>query len=196
MKNSGVIVGLVLAVVGLMYWGRNQVKSMIINTDTALQNSNVIALLAVLREIEGMNSYWTLYHCPHDDPLYDPSLPLTFTDPSTHPNIRIPFTNPATGRGDFSTAAGGYQITHPTWLGLSVLPGAPIDFGPNAQDWYAVQLLKMNGALAPLMAGNFQQAMQLASGTWASLPYTNSQQHHLTLASVQGLYQQNGGSIA
>lgn len=196
MKNSTVIVGLVLAVIGLMYIGRNQVKSVLINTDTALADGNVQAMLAMIGHFEGGDRYDLLYHTPHDDPLYDPSLPLYFTDFSTHPNIRIPFTDPRTGNPNFSTAAGMFQITHPTWLGLHLLPGAPADFWPEAQKWYAVQLLKADGALAPLMAGNFAEAVKLASRTWASLPGSTSGQAQISLARAEQVYTQAGGAIA
>lgn len=191
-----IVVVVVLGVIGLSYLGRHQLKSIVIDTDQALANGNVQAFLAMIRRVEGLDNYATLYHPPHSDPLYNPAMPLYFSDMSTHPNIRIPFTNPRTGKRDFSTAAGAYQINRPTWLPLSILPGAPKDFGQSAQDWYAVQLLKATGALDALMQGDFHTAIEQASSKWASLPFTDSKQVHLTLARAQEIYTQNGGMFA
>jgi muramidase (phage lysozyme) len=188
-----------LGLVGLAYLGRNQLKSVIINTPDALGDKNVQALLATIRRFESGGSYNILYHCSRSDPLYDPTLPGYFSDYSTHPNIRIPFTNPATGRGDYSTAAGAYQITHPTWLGLyaaAVASGESPDFSPQWQDYFAVQLLRVSGALSLVMAGDIDGALQAASATWASLPYSTSGQPKQSVQIAINTYTQNGGSMA
>lgn len=195
MNKAWLIAG--LAVAAVAYLGRNQVKSFMIGQQDALQDANVNAFLALLRgPFEGGGRYDLLYHTPHSDPLYDPANPLTFSDFSTHPNVHIPFTDPRTGKPNYSTAAGAYQILYRTWKGLTMVPGAPQDFSPASQDWFAVALLKGCGALAPLMAGDVETAIRLASPVWASLPYSTSKQANHSYAQAVALYRQYGGTVA
>lgn len=183
--------GLVLLAVA----GKNQIRSIMISNQDALNDPNVAAFLAMIRHFEGGDRYDLLYHTSRSDPLYNPANPLTFSDFSTHPNVHIPFTDPKTGKANYSTAAGAYQFIHRTWLGLSLLPGAPKDFGRAAQDWYAVQALKGIGALTFIVEGNIQRALEIASGTWASLPYTDSMQAHRTVQQAMAAYSQAGGKF-
>lgn len=159
-----------------------------VNTADALNNQNVQAFLATIRAFESRGGdYAILYGGGH------------FTSFDAHPNIRIPFNNPkraphADGTpNDYSTAAGAYQITHPTWLMVRPLISAS-DFGPAAQDQAAIQLLKMCGALSLIIAGDFSGAIAKASGTWASLPASTSGQRKVTIAQAFNTYQQNGGT--
>jgi len=197
MKPSAWLIGGLagLAVVG--YLGRYQVTSALVSQQDALANHNVQAFLAMLRgPFEGGGRYDTLYHPSHNDPLYDPSAPLYFDGYDSHPDIKIYFTNPKTGQADYTTAAGAYQILYRTWKGLTLLPGAPQDFSPASQDWFAVALLKAAGALAPLMAGDLDSALRKASPVWASLPYTDSGQVHGSYATAKRVYLAGGGTIA
>ena len=93
-----------------------------------------------------------------------PSNPLTFSDYSTHPNIL----NSALD----STAAGLYQINHPTWQTLCVQTGLT-DFSPGTQDQMAIQLIANKGALADVDAGNFSSACQKCGPVWASLGFNS-----------------------
>lgn len=167
----------------LAYLGRSQLKSVIINGADALKNKNVQAFLALIRKYESAGKYNVIYGGK------------TFADYSTHPNIRVPFRNPKTGRDDYSTAAGAYQIIYKTWLGVSALAGVS-DFTPESQDAMAVWLLKGGGALTFIMSGDFNEALRRASGTWASLPYTDSKQKHISVAAAKAAYTQAGGALA
>jgi len=116
-----------------------------------------------------------------------PNNPLTFSDYSTHPNIlNLAFD---------STAAGLYQINHPTWLTLCKQTGLS-DFSPATQDAMAIQLITNKGALADVDAGNFAAAVQACGPVWASLGYNNYGQPTNQLATLQAWYQAAGGTVA
>jgi muramidase (phage lysozyme) len=95
---------------------------------------------------------------------YNPKLVgqrnVTTTDFSRHPRILV-----RVNAKTQSTAAGRYQFLYDTWRGLR-LP----DFSPESQDLGAIMLLQGRGALKPLLAGNFEKAVRLSKGEWASLP--------------------------
>jgi muramidase (phage lysozyme) len=116
-----------------------------------------------------------------------PSNPLTFSDYSTHPNVL----NQALD----STAAGLYQINHPTWLTLCSQMGVS-DFSPATQDAMAIQLITNKGALADVDAGNFASACQKCGPVWASLGFNNYGQPTNALSTLQGWFQAAGGTLA
>lgn len=177
--------GVTMAAVGLaaiFFLKFKTVLSLTMNTQDALNNKNVQAFLAMIRQFESGGDYSILYGGGH------------FTDYSTHPNVRVPFFNPATQRNDYSTAAGAYQIINPTWRGLKFLGLG--DFSPRSQDVMAVQLLKACGALADIVAGDFVGAIDSASGTWASLPKSTSGQRKVSMQVALASYKSNGGITA
>lgn len=149
----------------------------------ALNNANVRAFLALLRRYESAGKYDVVY------------AGGTFSDFSAHPKIRVPFFNPRTGKNDYSTAAGAYQITYPTWLTIQAVAFLP-DFSPSSQDAAAVWLLKIRGALGYIVDGDIDNALRVASRTWASLPYTESGQAHINAPTALAFYKQQGGYIA
>jgi len=151
--------------------------------NTAAQNNNMQAFLALIRKFESGGRYDVIYGGK------------TFSDYSRHPNIRVPFQNPATGNQDYSTAAGAYQITYTTWLTINAALSLP-DFSPQNQDNAAILLLSMRGVTPLIVAGNLDAALQKASGTWASLPYSTSGQAKQSVASAQQVYLSSGGQIA
>lgn len=177
------MIGAVAGIVVVGYLGRNQLKSVLISGTDALNNSNVRAFLAMIRRFESNGKYNVLYGGG------------TFDSYAQHPDVKVPFTNPKTGRADYSTAAGAYQINYPTW-NLILSKAGSGDFSPASQDAAAVWLLKLNGALDPIMQGDFATAIELASKTWASLPYTDSMQNHVSLAQAQTIYSDAGGVFA
>jgi len=89
----------------------------------------------------------------------------TFQGYEKHPEKRIYFTNPLTGKKDFSTAAGRYQINKPTYDSLGMK-----DFSPEEQDRAAIKLIKKAGALQDVIDGNFESAIKKTNKIWASLP--------------------------
>jgi muramidase (phage lysozyme) len=113
--------------------------------------------------------------------------PLTFGDYSTHPDIL----NSALD----STAAGRYQINHPTWITLGNQTGLT-DFSPATQDTMALQLAANKGALADIDAGNLQAACIKCGPVWASLGFNSYGQHTNGMASLTAWFQAAGGSVA
>lgn len=119
-----------------------------------------------------------------------PANPLTFSDYSTHPNIYNSALN--------STAAGAYQINHPTWLTLVNQTGLS-DFSPATQDAMALQLIANKGALADIDAGNLNAAMVKLQPVWRSLPGAVggvSGQRNNSASQWIGWYQSAGGTLA
>ena len=124
------------------------------------------AFMATIRDFESNNDYAVLYGGGH------------FTDFSQHPNARVPFHNPRTGRNDYSTAAGAYQINYPTWT-TEIQPALHLpDFSPQSQDIAARWLIEKRTRAAPLLAsGDIAGAYRAASGKWASLPGSTAMQN-------------------
>jgi len=155
----------------------------------ALNNKNVKAFLAMIRQFESASDYGVIYGGSH------------FTDFSAHPDIKIPFVNPnraphADGSpNDWSTAAGAYQINYPTWLTIQAVAFLP-DFSASSQDEAAIWLLQTRGSLRDIIAGNFQSALNTASQTWASLPGSVSGQPQKTFQIALRAYTGNGGQLA
>lgn len=176
-------------VAAILVWKRNTVTSIMIPISDASSNPNVTAFLAMIRQFESGGDYSILYGGGH------------FSDYSAHPDVKVPFHNPARAPhpdgspNDFSTAAGAYQINWPTWTMVYPLISGS-DFSPASQDEAAIQLLKIDGALSAIIAGDFQTAIDHASSTWASLPSSTSGQRKVSMASAQSVFQSNGGSIA
>jgi muramidase (phage lysozyme) len=94
----------------------------------------------------------------------------------------------------WSTAAGAYQIIHPTWEGLVTQYGFP-DFEPPSQDCMAVALIAEKGALDMIIAGDLAGAVAACASIWASLPGSQAGQHMEAFDAVQTCYLENGGSI-
>jgi lysozyme len=97
--------------------------------------------------------------------------------------------------GKISTAAGRYQITRPTWLGLQAILHLP-DFTGPSQDDAAIQLIKDRGALDLINAGDIQTAIRACAGEWASLPGSKSGQPQNKLGLLVDAYQSAGGALA
>lgn len=119
-----------------------------------------------------------------------PGNPLTFSDYSTHPNIYNAALN--------STAAGAYQINHPTWLTLVNQTGLT-DFSPSTQDAMALQLIANKGALSDIDAGNLNAAMVKLQPVWRSLPGAVggvSGQRNNSASQWIAWYQGAGGTLA
>lgn len=155
-----------------------------ISDSEALLNRNVQKALALIGKYESANDYKIIYRPASSDPRFDPSLPTHFSDYSAHPNIRVPFTT-ADGRPEISTAAGKYQINHPTWLVIQTARAARgkmlPDFSPGSQDIAAIELLRMEGILQAIMNGDWLAAMPGMSRRWASMPLDNTGQSHLSM---------------
>lgn len=75
----------------------------------------------------------------------------------------------------YSTAAGAYQMIRPTWTRLRDQLGLD-DFSKDSQDRAAVELLRQNGIIAMIEAGEIEAAIKKAGKVWAGLPGNTYQQ--------------------
>lgn len=171
---------LIAGIAAIIYMTKDQLKSVFISGEDALNNANVQAFLAMIRKFESAGRYNVIYGG------------TTFDNFETHPNIRVPFLDPRTGKQNISTAAGAYQITWSTWQTVLKMAGNG-DFSPESQDRAAVWLLKMNGSLADIIDGDFTAAIRKASKLWASLPFTDSKQSHVSIEKAYAAYTAAGG---
>lgn len=124
----------------------------------AVQNPNVRMFLDLLAAAEGTEEHGYAT-------AFGGSLLSSLDD---HPRTRSSFTQ-TDGRRNETTAAGRYQFLERTWDDVAGKLGLT-DFGPEAQDLAAVELLRRAGALDPIINGDFQTAIQRSGSTWASLP--------------------------
>lgn len=90
----------------------------------------------------------------------------TFANYARHPGISV-LVNRKTGLR--STAAGRYQILK-TYAQSYIKSLALPDFGPESQDWIALQLIRECGALDEIDRGEIAKAIALCSSRWASFP--------------------------
>lgn len=150
-----------------------------------VENKNVQAFLKMIRACEGTDSekgYRTMYSY------------LTFDDFKEHPNKKIYFKNPKTGKQDYTTAAGAYQMVYPTWRRLQLRLNLP-DFSPQSQDLAAIGLIKEFNALDDVIKGDIKTAIKKLKTQWASLPSSEDKQNPKSWAFALDKYKQNGGLI-
>lgn len=151
--------------------------------EDALALAKVQALLRVIRQGESSqdeSAYRQRYH---------PTRITYFDDLSQHPRI---FETTPDGRR--SSAAGAFQITATTWDDIAPQLGLT-DFSPRSQEIAAVALIARRGALAPLLAGNFDEAVLRCRNEWTSLPGAAENRAGWTLAAARALYQSLGGTL-
>ena len=85
-----------------------------------------------------------------------------------------------------------------TWDGLvsKLGRGALPDFGPDAQDRAALELIRERGALADVRSGRLTDAVSKVRKVWASLPGANYQgQGMRSMSYLQTAYRNAGGTI-
>lgn len=177
MNKNIITFGVVLISGVAIYWGRK----MIAKNLSGESNKNVLAALDLIGKYESAGQYNKLYGGG------------TFSDFSKHPHAKVPFLNPKTGKMDYSTAAGKYQINWPTYLEISAFVSVP-DFSPKSQDILAIALLKMIGAYPLLVAGDFNGAMERISKRWASMPMSTSGQRKISFAVAKNEFIKFGGA--
>lgn len=109
-----------------------------------------------------------------------PSHPLLFDSYHNHPNILNYELD--------STAAGRYQIIHPTFLRLQSKLGTT-GFGPDVQDQMAWLLVTEVGATVDLSSQDIEKAIYKCSKEWASLPGSDSGQHMQNMVWLKKIYE-------
>lgn len=130
--------------------------------EQAIQNENAQKYLRMLALAEGT------YKNSTSNPYNVAFGGSTIADLSKHPGVARDFTQ-TDGKANKTTAAGAYQFIKPTWENLQASLKLP-DFSPRSQDLAALELIRRNGALNDVLAGNFDAANKRNGGTWASLP--------------------------
>lgn len=110
--------------------------------------------------------------------------PMLFKSYADHPRQLVPLPK----LGIKSTAAGRYQFLERTWDGLWQGQGRSKPFTPENQDAGCIELLRQCRAYPQIIAGNIEQAINLARGIWASLPGAGYGQHEHKMADLLAVY--------
>lgn len=106
-----------------------------------------------------------------------------FNDYSDHPRVLV--TLPKLGIK--STGAGRYQILARFYDHYKVQLKLK-DFGPEAQDAIAWQLIRECRADGDVLAGNFEVAITKCKSRWASLPGAGYNQHEHKMSDLRRVY--------
>lgn len=150
-----------------------------------LGNQNVRAMLAVIRAGEGTadaDGYRRLVGGGEFDSFAD------------HPRI-VKSGTFSNGKSWRSSAAGAYQFIASTWDETARIMNLP-DFSPASQDMGALGRIAARGALADVMAGRFDAAVQKCASEWASLPGSPYGQPVITWDRARSLFASSGGMVA
>lgn len=125
--------------------------------------------------------------------------PEIFTNYETHPfaNGRPSklITIRSNGYKLYSNASGRYQFMLKDWVHYRNLLKLP-DFAPEAQDKWALQLIRERRALPDIDAGNFASAVSKCRNIWASLPGAGYGQPEHAIEKLQVAYLKAGGILA
>ena len=152
-----------------------------------LNNPNVQAFLAMIRDAEGTakgKDPYRVYGGSH-------TKQLDSLDKAEFPKWGFTQTD---GKSNSSTATGAYQFLERTWKDESKKLGLK-DFSPLSQDIAAVSLLAQNGALAAILAGDFEKAIAKSNRTWASLPGSPYAQNTRSTDYVNASIQRHLGNL-
>ena len=121
--------------------------------------------------------------------------PEIFSDFRNHPFASGRPSKAINSRGLKSSAAGRYQFMLKDWAHYRAQLSLP-DFGPEAQDKWALQLIRECRALPLIDAGDFDQAVAKCARIWASLPGAGYGQHENQIADLRAAYITAGGMLA
>lgn len=116
-----------------------------------------------------------------------PQKPILFDSYAAHPRRHDAATN--------SDAAGRYQFMGRYWEHYRDELKLP-DFGKDAQDKWATQLIRECGAYDDVCAGRIEQAIAKCRSRWASFPNAGYGQRENRMADLVGIYQRAGGTVA
>lgn len=116
-----------------------------------------------------------------------PQKPILFDNYAEHPRRHDAATN--------SDAAGRYQFMGRYWPAYRDQLHLP-DFGKDAQDAWAIQLIRECHAYDDVCAGRIQDAIAKCRSRWASFPGAGYKQRENKLADLLAAYQRAGGGIA
>lgn len=162
-------------------------------------NAQIAAFLWMLRCCEGTFDALGFHALFGDNPK---GKRMTFVSFDDHP--RLPFLETrdefiADGHSQYTTAAGAFQITEQTWDAFQAwrtknrLPR--MRFNEDGQNACAIWLIDAAGALADVLAGRLETALQKCRGIWASLPTAVTVQHRQSMDFAVAAFVQAGGSL-
>lgn len=150
--------------------------------------ANIAAFLAALRASEGTASqadpFRVVFGYGH-----------TLQSLADHPYFTGEWLGAPFAGGNWSTAAGAYQINRRTWAPLKQRLQLP-DFSPASQDAAAIELVREKGALEDVKAGRFGAAVNKVRRVWASLPGAGYGQGERDLDWLTAQYESAGGNLA
>jgi muramidase (phage lysozyme) len=106
-----------------------------------------------------------------------------FTDYSDHPRKSVHLPRYKIN----STAAGRYQILSRYWDHYKAQLNLP-DFGHESQDEYAIQQIREQRALNPLLEGDVKTAIQRCANIWASFPNAGYGQREVAMQELIEYY--------
>lgn len=106
-----------------------------------------------------------------------------FTDYSDHPRKMVHLPRYKIN----STAAGRYQILARFWDHYKAQLRLP-DFGHDSQDRYAIQQLREQRALDPLLNGDVKTAIERTANIWASFPGAGYGQREVQMDKLVSFY--------
>ncbi|MFJ1251903.1 glycoside hydrolase family 104 protein [Cupriavidus sp. CuC1] len=157
----------------------------IFNTDTPdMSNPNLRAFLDMIAVSEGTKG--------RGDDGYNILVGgSTFGSYIDHPRQKVWIAS----IGNYSTAAGRYQMIAATWDSVRNALRLP-DFSPASQDAGATELIRRRGALSSIYAGDIAGAINKCRREWASLPGAGYGQRENALSSLLSAYQNAGGVLA
>lgn len=125
------------------------------------------------------------------NPIFTPEV---FTDYSQHPFVNRK-AKQINYKGLFSTASGRYQFMLKDWVHYRDQLGL-MNFGPESQDIWAIQLIRERRALPLIEAGKFRLAVAAVSNLWASLPGANYKDQAMhNIEKLESIYLLKGGSL-
>lgn len=155
----------------------------------AIPEVNLRAFLRLIRACEGTakdDGYTALFGYPAPG--------RSFVGFGDHPRRRFSFVQ-TDGAVNYTTAAGAYQIIVPTYDRLATKLRVT-GFTPTIQDMMATELIAEAKAMAFVKGGDVQQAVDLCSPIWASLPASTYPQPKRTMAFAMTAYINAGGALA
>lgn len=121
--------------------------------------------------------------------------PEIFTDYSNHPFDGGRKSKIINSKGLTSNASGRYQFMLKDWRHYRAQLNL-LNFGPESQDLWALQLIRERGALPLIDLGQFDLAVARVRNLWASLPGAGYGQPEHGIAKLQAAYLKAGGTLA
>jgi len=121
--------------------------------------------------------------------------PEIFDDYSEHPFATGRHPKVVNNRGLRSSASGRYQFLRRDWYYYKHLLRLK-DFGPAAQDTWAIQLIGERGALRDIDEGRFEDAVRKCRNLWASLSGSPYGQRTNSIDALKEVFVKSGGKIS